>query len=161
VERAKLKARDHEIDLTSRLNKTQVQSITMSASQQAGYYCEVCDCMLKDSLAYLDHLNGKYHNRNLGMNMDVERSTVDQVRQRLERAKQRKAGQLPTETHDHIPDGMGLLENKKDEKEDSDSSPETSESEDDEEQLTENNAGEDDFAAIMGFAGFGGSKKDG
>lgn len=49
-------------------------------SQQAGYYCGVCDCVLRDSQSYLDHINGKYHNRALGMNMVVERSTVDQVR---------------------------------------------------------------------------------
>jgi len=47
---------------------------------QAGYYCSVCECVLRDSQSYLDHINGKYHNRALGMNMVVERSTADQVR---------------------------------------------------------------------------------
>ena len=47
---------------------------------QAGYYCSVCDCILRDSMSYLDHINGKYHNRALGMNMRVERSTADQAR---------------------------------------------------------------------------------
>lgn len=46
---------------------------------QAGYYCSVCDCILRDSQSYLDHINGKWHNRALGMSMRVERSTVDQV----------------------------------------------------------------------------------
>lgn len=46
---------------------------------QAGYYCSVCECVLRDSQSYLDHINGKYHNRALGMNMVVERSTADQV----------------------------------------------------------------------------------
>ena len=46
---------------------------------QAGYYCSVCDCILRDSASYLDHINGKYHNRALGMSMRVERSTADQV----------------------------------------------------------------------------------
>jgi hypothetical protein len=40
----------------------------------------VCDCILRDSMSYLDHINGKYHNRALGMNMRVERSTADQAR---------------------------------------------------------------------------------
>lgn len=47
---------------------------------QAGYFCSVCDCVLRDSQSYLDHINGKYHNRALGMSMNVERSTTEQVR---------------------------------------------------------------------------------
>jgi U4/U6.U5 tri-snRNP component SNU23 len=27
--------------------------------QQGGYWCDVCQCLLKDSMAYLDHINGK------------------------------------------------------------------------------------------------------
>lgn len=30
----------------------------MPLSQQAGYYCNVCDCVLRDSQSYLDHING-------------------------------------------------------------------------------------------------------
>lgn len=46
---------------------------------QAGYYCSVCECILRDSQSYLDHINGKYHNRALGMSMRVERSTANDV----------------------------------------------------------------------------------
>eukprot|EP00884_Botryococcus_braunii_P019524 jgi/Botrbrau1/6255/Bobra.0129s0008.2 len=79
VERAKLKQRDFQIDLTSRVGKTQVITNQTPLSQQAGYYCSVCDCILRDSHSYLDHINGKYHNRALGMSMRVERSTAEQV----------------------------------------------------------------------------------
>mmetsp|Transcript_1461 Transcript_1461/g.3232 ORF Transcript_1461/g.3232 Transcript_1461/m.3232 type:complete len:289 (+) Transcript_1461:60-926(+) len=48
-----------------------------------GWHCKVCDCFLKDSLAYLDHINGRKHQRNLGYSMRVERSTQDQVVSRL------------------------------------------------------------------------------
>lgn len=46
---------------------------------QAGYYCSVCECILRDSQSYLDHINGKFHNRALGMSMRVERSTANDV----------------------------------------------------------------------------------
>ena len=56
-------------------------------SMQAGYYCNVCDCILRDSQSYLDHINGKYHNRALGMSMTVEKSTADDVRKKFESFK--------------------------------------------------------------------------
>lgn len=52
-------------------------------ASQAGYYCAVCDCSLKDSTTYLDHVNGKWHNRALGMTMRVEQVGVDSVKERL------------------------------------------------------------------------------
>ena len=55
-----------------------------------GWYCRVCDCFLKDSLTYLDHINGRKHQRNLGYSMRVERSTKDQVVSRLEAMKKAK-----------------------------------------------------------------------
>ena len=36
----------------------QVVSVTMPLAQQAGYFCNVCDCILRDSQSYLDHING-------------------------------------------------------------------------------------------------------
>lgn len=92
MERAKLKPREREIDLAAKLNRPQLQSANMPANQHGGYYCDVCDCTMKDSLAFLDHINGTYHNRALGMKMEVEKSTLDQVRRRIELAKQKKKG---------------------------------------------------------------------
>lgn len=104
MERSKLAQRNFSLDLTSRLGKTQVvtnqtplnQQVTVLAvwdlnmlvlrvvtglcPLQAGYYCSVCDCILRDSQSYLDHINGKWHNRALGMSMRVEHSTADEVR---------------------------------------------------------------------------------
>jgi U4/U6.U5 tri-snRNP component SNU23 len=85
--RAFLSARKGKVDLESKLGKTEVgvcsssailefltvramlhfllasflQKINTtgtSATQAGGYYCEVCECMLKDNVAYIDHING-------------------------------------------------------------------------------------------------------
>ncbi|CAN6469171.1 unnamed protein product [Victoria cruziana] len=79
VQRKPLKHRDYEVDLDSRLGKTQVVTPVAPLSQQAGYYCDVCECIVKDSANFLDHINGKKHQRALGMSMRVERASLQQV----------------------------------------------------------------------------------
>jgi hypothetical protein len=75
-----LRERDFRVDLDSTLNKTTIVAREMCVrlghsvscawcthrpaggsgrAQGAGYYCEVCDCVLKDSTSFLDHLNGR------------------------------------------------------------------------------------------------------
>ncbi|EPS69747.1 hypothetical protein M569_05017, partial [Genlisea aurea] len=90
VQRKPLKHRDYEVDLESRLGKTQVVTPIAPLSQQAGYFCSVCECVVKDSANYLDHINGKKHQRALGMSMRSERATLQQVQDRFESLKTRK-----------------------------------------------------------------------
>ncbi|EGD75296.1 hypothetical protein PTSG_06948 [Salpingoeca rosetta] len=88
VQRPNLKARDFKVDLESRVGKTRI--IDSQRSVNSGYYCDVCDCVLKDSVSFLDHINGKKHQRNLGMSMRVDRSSVSDVQQKLQELKRRK-----------------------------------------------------------------------
>ncbi len=83
VIRANLKARDYKLDFSSTIGKTTLVSATSSLAQRGGYYCDVCDVLLKDSKTYVDHINGRKHQQKLNMSMNVERSTLAQVRARL------------------------------------------------------------------------------
>ena len=59
-QRAFLKARESKVDLDSKVGKTEIITQTEAVQARgAGFWCEVCTCLLKDSSAYLDHINGK------------------------------------------------------------------------------------------------------
>ena len=71
----------------------QITDGVSKAANGVGWYCKVCDCFLKDSMGYLDHINGKKHQRALGYTMRVEQSTVGGVKSALERMKEKKAAE--------------------------------------------------------------------
>jgi len=74
-------------DFEAKLGQKHLISTTTKESAQGGFYCDTCECLLRDSSTWLDHLNGKKHQKNLGMNMRVERASVDQVRNKLSKLK--------------------------------------------------------------------------
>ncbi|ETL80745.1 hypothetical protein L917_18797 [Phytophthora nicotianae] len=173
--RAFLKARTNKMSLESSVGTVKVVK-SDDLSKNGGYYCEVCECGLKDSVAYLDHINGKKHLRKLGYSMRVERSTVDQVKNRLQSASKRKWDPLMAKKLDAMEDYEKKLkaaeeeearakrqkkEQKKakklgkealeqDKSDDADKKPEAAD---------EALDADAEMMAMMGFGGFGGSKK--
>ncbi|CAJ2631742.1 unnamed protein product [Trifolium pratense] len=152
VQRKPLKHRDYEVNLTSSLGKTQVVTPVAPLSQQAGYYCRVCECVVKDSANYLDHINGKKHQRMLGMSMRAERSSLKQVQERFQVLKKRKDIGAFTEKdfddrvlkhQEEEEERKRLRREKKKEKKEAVEEPEM----------------DPDVAALMGFGGFRSSNK--
>merc|ERR1719382_624265 len=82
-QRTYLKQRQIDLELDKDLGKSKVITQHTIKPMQGGYWCSVCECLIKDSAAYLEHVNGRRHNRNLGMNMKVEKIGVDRVREKL------------------------------------------------------------------------------
>eukprot|EP01057_Protomagalhaensia_wolfi_P005804 Protomagalhaensia_wolfi_Nauph_80__5803@NODE_721_length_2068_cov_35_617053_g537_i0_p3_GENE_NODE_721_length_2068_cov_35_617053_g537_i0NODE_721_length_2068_cov_35_617053_g537_i0_p3_ORF_typecomplete_len142_score46_48zfC2H2_jaz/PF12171_8/1_7e05zfU1/PF06220_12/0_00066zfmet/PF12874_7/5_1e03zfmet/PF12874_7/0_002CCDC84/PF14968_6/0_0066WHEPTRS/PF00458_20/1_8_NODE_721_length_2068_cov_35_617053_g537_i08451270 len=89
--RTHLKERESDLHLEKAIGQQRVVAATAPTSQQGGYWCSVCECLLKDSGSYLDHLNGKKHNRTLGMSMRVKKATKADVADRLKMLKEKKA----------------------------------------------------------------------
>ncbi|CAN4110980.1 unnamed protein product [Withania somnifera] len=156
VQRKPLKPRDYQVDLESRLGKTRVVTPIAPLSQQAGYYCPVCECVVKDSANYLDHINGKKHQRALGMSMRVERSSLEQVQQRFEALKKRKdPGSFTVQDFDER-----MLKQQQEEEERKRLRREKKKEKKKEKASEEDPEIDPDVAAMMGFGGFKTSKSD-
>lgn len=59
-ERAYLRARESKVDIESKVGVIEVlKPNTAAHAAGPGWFCETCDCLLKDSASYLNHINGR------------------------------------------------------------------------------------------------------
>mmetsp|Transcript_245 Transcript_245/g.258 ORF Transcript_245/g.258 Transcript_245/m.258 type:complete len:203 (+) Transcript_245:355-963(+) len=86
-----LVAREGDVDLVKDLGRTRVVSASGAATgdEASGFFCEACNCVIKDSMSYLDHLNGRKHQRRMGMSLKTKRSTLSDVKNRLRQHKRK------------------------------------------------------------------------
>lgn len=160
-ERAFLKVREERVDLESKVGKTQViNQSELERGAGAGYFCETCNCLLKDSISYLDHINGKKHLRALGFSMRVERAGVDKVKNKLDSLKRKISDAkvaVKVSAIDDYETRMAVQRTeednlKKKRKEDKLARKQ-------ERDINEMEGVDPEIAAMMGFGGFGSSKK--
>ncbi|KAJ3133276.1 hypothetical protein HK100_004537 [Physocladia obscura] len=150
-----LKQREGAIDFEAKINKTVVVQ-SGSADHQPGFFCSICNILCKDNINYLDHLNGVKHQRNLGQSMKVERSTADQVKARIEAlTKKRKDPEPELNLAARVKLAVDTEEAaKKAKKEEKKRKKEAKIAATDADSVVD-----PDMTAMMGFGGFGSSKK--
>lgn len=108
---------------------------------------------MKDSINFLDHINGKKHQRNLGMSMKVERSSLDQVKDRFNKNK-RKVEEKKNTTDYDLQQQLKVQQQAEEERR------EQRKKRKKQQDHVEHADDEDAMARLMGFGGFGGSKKN-
>lgn len=164
-DRAFLSARQSKIDLDEKVGKVEIiKPGEANSSHGPGFWCEVCQCLLRDSASYLNHVNGKSHLRQLGYSMRVERVDADRVKERLEALKRKAVAVEASNTKEKQPAiteyDLRIAERvlqedmeKKRRKEEK-----LLKQREQEEKELEDAQVDPDIANMMGFAGFGSSK---
>ncbi|KAI0769675.1 hypothetical protein BD413DRAFT_556003 [Trametes elegans] len=159
-----MKQRDGALELDKNLGKTiVVQNAGTRGPGVPGFYCEVCNRTYKDSSGYLDHINGRAHLRALGQTTRIERSTLEQVRARIaylrektKEASNAKSFDFEARLAEVREREAALRAEKKAAKE---AQRERARVELAQETATAPAAKDDDMMSMMGFAGFGTTKK--
>ncbi|CAD5230569.1 unnamed protein product [Bursaphelenchus okinawaensis] len=153
-----LEARKESVDLDKVVGKQQVINKTSTTENTGGFYCDVCDCIMKDSVNYLDHINGKNHQRNMGFSMKVKRSTVDDIRERLNKRKHAEASEKRKAEHnaeEDVQEEEAKLADMKRQRKEQKGKKKARVDEEEEEPGVD-----DELMKMMGIGGFGGSKKN-
>lgn len=91
-----------KVDLYKNVGVTNVITSSTPLSQRGGFFCDTCDCLLRDSISFLDHINGKKHQKLLGMHMVVKKSTVEDIKERLKLIQDGKKEEVTTEKMDIV-----------------------------------------------------------
>ncbi|KAJ2917779.1 hypothetical protein MD484_g2626, partial [Candolleomyces efflorescens] len=155
-----MKAREGPLELDKNLGKTMVvQNPGGRGPGQPGFYCETCNRTYKDTIGYLDHLNSRAHLRLLGQTTKIERSTLAQVQARIAYLREKTKAASSAKDYDFDKrlseireKERALREEKKAEKK---AVKEKARLE-----LLQAPTGEDvEMSEMMGFAGFGSTKK--
>ena len=163
---ALLSARSSKVDVESMIGRNLVTAPSSEGDRGPGFKCEVCNMTYKDSAAYLTHVNSSYHQRNLGFSMQVKKADIGGVRSKFASLK-RKLPPKPRRVSDDDEALSALARDNeapaersnKTAKTGKDTFPRTEEEEEEEEE--EEPQIDPEMAAMLGFGGFGGSRKNG
>ena len=128
-------------------------------SSNSGWRCQVCACDLKDSMTYLNHVNGRKHQKRLG-SVRAERSTKEEfVRRRLELVNQQKRKDSVVDYETIIKAQDTEAQRRKQERKRKQRDARNVEEVDNEEIEAALGIEHTEMAALMGFSSFGGISK--
>uniref|UniRef100_A0A060T6Q0 ARAD1B13794p n=1 Tax=Blastobotrys adeninivorans TaxID=409370 RepID=A0A060T6Q0_BLAAD len=154
-------ARSKRVDIYEGLNQVTLVpagAATGRRGKGVGFYCEVCDITLKDSLDFADHLNSKKHLYAAGVKEKTTRATLEDVKKRLDYLRKKVREQQADQIYDIQ---KRIAERKRIEEEERAARRARKARKLQRQSAAAHNDdnGNDEVAAAMGFSGFGGSKK--
>ena len=176
-----MKQRETPLELEKNLGKTMVvQNTSGRGPGVPGFYCETCNRTYKDSNAYLDHINGRareffpYHLRAdsanlsrtkdlraLGQTTKISRSTVEQVRARIQMLREKTKEASNAKSYD-FEQRLAEIKAKETNLRTEKRKQRQAEKDKARAELAKDFAAPqdgDDMMKMMGFSGFGSSKK--
>lgn len=80
--------REYKINFESfRSRKEIIDTCTHQSFLSGGFHCSVCDIIVKNDLLYLDHVNGRRHQRLIGRSLKTRRASLQMVKYKLRTKK--------------------------------------------------------------------------
>ncbi|TDL25927.1 hypothetical protein BD410DRAFT_557055 [Rickenella mellea] len=157
-----MKQREGDLELDKNLGKTMVvANPTGRGPGQPGFHCETCNRTYRDTVSYLDHINGRQHLRRLGQTTRIARSTVEQVRARIALLKEKTKEASSAKTFD-FNKRLAEVKAKEDALRAEKKAQKKAEKEKARVELVKDAVAqqeEDEMAKMMGFGGFGSTKR--
>lgn len=86
-------ARQARLNVADQVGRTQLVPAGATQGKRgkgAGFYCDACDLTFKDNLQFVEHLNSKQHLVNTGESGEVQRATLEDVKERFEWLKRKR-----------------------------------------------------------------------
>ncbi|KAH8828541.1 hypothetical protein DL96DRAFT_1463260 [Flagelloscypha sp. PMI_526] len=149
-----------DLELNKNLNKTIV--VTNPGGRgagQPGFYCETCNRNYRDTTGYLDHINSRAHLRAIGQTTKIERSTVEQVRARIALLRERTKEASQAKEFDFDQRLAEIKSRESAVRAERKAQKKAAKDKARQELVKETTAEDVEMAEMMGFGGFGSSKK--
>ncbi|KAL1704906.1 hypothetical protein EV121DRAFT_204718 [Schizophyllum commune] len=152
--------REHDLNLDKNLGKTMVvQNLSNRGPGQPGFYCETCQRNYKDSTGYLDHINSRAHLRTLGQTTNIERSSLEQVRRRIAFLREQTRAASTQKQYDFDQRLAEIKAKQQAEREEKKKAKQQAKEAARMQLIEESGGPDDEMAKMMGFGGFGSTKK--